>query len=364
MHNFTVMNVQLIENLIISNNETCPELTYSNPLLDKDVALALSKSFIKILNISKENSNEKLRHTVLENIRNTCKIEPDDHVEIDEDITELLIAYFEKLNEETENFSGDNLKKKLDDFLIRTENTIRSSVTCPITPEVVQALLNLNNKIKNQDALVQDIIHWNQEDKKCMTLLKYHWNCHKNLNFSRQDKYKQFLDDASIKISTEIEKLLLDIACEILNDDNLDLDEILNKNVNKTLIEISAVSTECFQICISILNTLFIMNNFHFKIQKLILVFLKKVKLECKLLTTAVLYPIHLNSIAVLLDIDIEKMRSHLEIRTMYSNLVNKYLSELQKQSETELILMLSHFPQWSSIYFKHEENIISPMAQ
>lgn len=356
------MNVQLIENLIISNNEPCPELTYSNPLLDKDVTLALSKSFIKILNISKENSNEKLRHTVLENIRNTCKIEPNDHLEVDEDATELLIAYFEKLNKETENSCGDNLKKMLDAFLIRMENTIRSSVKCPITPEVVQALLNLNNKIKNQDALVQNIIHWNQDDQKCMKFLKDHWKCYKNLKFSEDDKYKQFLDDASIKISSEIEKLLLDIACEILNDDNVDIDEILNKNVNKTLIEISAISKECFQICISILNTLFIMNNFHFKIQELILVFLKKVKLECKLLTTAVLYPTHLNYIAVLLNIDIDIMTT--EIRTIYSDVVNKYLSQVQKRSETELILMLSHFPQWSSVYFKQEENIISPMAQ
>ncbi|CAB3227686.1 unnamed protein product [Arctia plantaginis] len=176
------MNNQLIEKIITSNNEPCPEFTFENPLLDKNVAKALSKSFIKILNTTEPNSKVKnnLRLSILEKLRKMCQIEPENHMKIDENVTSMLVEAYEQKDSSTDN---DGTGKILDEFLVRNmkDMNINSSHSTSISPEVLQALINLNGNRGNLNTLYKDIIHWDSMDKKNMHILKDLW-----LNVSMQ----------------------------------------------------------------------------------------------------------------------------------------------------------------------------------
>ncbi|CAH2096952.1 unnamed protein product [Euphydryas editha] len=346
------MNFQSIEYLSRLSSEISPETQYLNPLLDKNEATLLSKTCIKLLNYSEENKNVKVREGILEGIRKICKIEPDDHVKVDENLTEFLITYYEKLFEGTKSSHINGIDKKLDAFLIRKskEISIKPSFQQTMNPAVVQALTNLNVKVEYQEALVQDIIHWNQDDKICMKFIKDQWNSVKTRNLSESNKCTNFINVCSLKIKTEIEKLLLDITYELLHNDNVEPELILKKKCD-TLLANCSVSPECFQICISILNTLFLMNNFHYKIDKFIVIFVETVKFQCSVKVFASLYPTHLTHIVTLLDITLSILPTSLRLN--YIQISTNYLKKLQKQSETDLILLLSHFPHWHSYYFK-----------
>lgn len=352
------MNNKLIEKIISCSDEILPEFTYSNPLLDKNVTKALSKSFVKLLNISKDNGNENntLRHTVLENIRKVCKIEPEGHAKVNEDITEFLTSFYEKQIESTTDFQNVDVDKQLDVFLVRRwkETNLKSSFGSIVNPEIAQALLNLDDKIEFQSALVEDIIHWDQYDRKYLTVLKDIW-CRSNTNDSSFDdntkKATTLFDDTSIKFKPEIEKLLLEISQYVLEEDNVNVDNVILSNDNFiTLLKCCAVSPMCFQMCISILNCIFIKTNLHLQIQKIISLFILNVKEGCKV-TISVLYPTHLSHLVTLLDINLEEMP--ISLRQIYIVNTQKYLKILCEKSETDLIMLLSHYPQWYSIYFE-----------
>lgn len=351
------MNNKLIEKIITCSDEIFPEFTYSNPLLDKNVTKALSKSFVKLLNISKENGNDNnsLRQTVLENIRKVCKIEPEGHIKINEDITELLTSFYGKHVQSTSGSQSDDVDKQLDAFLIRRwkETNLNTSFGSSVNPEIAQALLNLNDKVELKSALVEDIIHWDQYNRKYLTVLKDIWYKSNVAESSFDDNNKKAItlfDDISIKFKPEIEKLLLEISQYVLEEDNVDFDNVILANDNFiTLLKYCAVSPQCFQMCISFLNYVFIKTDLHLQIQKLISLFVLNVKEGCKV-TISVLYPSHLSHVVTLLDINLDMP---ITLKKIYIENTQKYLKKVYEKSEPDLIMLLSHYPQWYSIYFE-----------
>lgn len=351
------MNNKLIEKIISCNDENFCEFIYSNPLLDKNVTKSLSKSFVKLLNISKDNNNENnnLRHTVLENIRKVCKIEPEGHVKVNEDVTEILTNFYEQQIGNINNTQTLDVNKQLDAFLIRKwkETNLNTSFKSNVNPEVAQALLNLDEKIDFKSTIVEDIIHWNQHDRKYLKVLKDIWNRNKidEANCDKDNRRSiNLFDDTSIKIKPEIERWLLEIIYNALEDNSFNVDDLILSNNNySTLIKYCSVSAGCFQMCISILNCVFIKTNLQLSVQKLICSFVTNVKLACKV-TISILYPTHLSHLVTLLDINLDELP--LTIRQNYIQNTKKYLKILHDGSETDLIMLLSHFPQWYCIYF------------
>lgn len=354
------MNKQLIEKVITSNNERCPELTYSNPLLDRSTAAALSKSFIKILRVSNQNSNinNNLRLSILENIRKMCQVEPENHLKVDENITELLKEVYQD-NIKNTSLREDSTEKQLDAFLMRRtmEMGTSSSFETSQNPEVLQALVNLNERGVYIQALSNEFIHWNVSNPKFLSVLKDLWNNNiiedSDTRSQNNATFDVTFDDISIKLKTEIEKFLLETCHSVLlSTDN----ETENQFSNPTLINIvknSSISPNSFRMCCGILNFIFIMTNFDLRIQTLITSFVKHIKDACPQKIISVLYPIHLSSVALLLDFAINNMPP--QIKKLYSQNAVNNLNNIRKRSETDLIMMLSHFPQWFDIYFSQE---------
>lgn len=342
------MNNQLIEKIITSNDLPCPKFIYENPVLDKTVAKALSKSFVKILNLSLRSStvNNNLRLSILENIRKLCQIEPENHMKIDENFTSLLLQFYEENIRESRNSNSEAADKSLDAFLIRNlkDTSIVSRYEPTTNPEILQALINMNQNGIYLEILLRDIIHWSPAEKKNSHMLEDIWS-NDILDTSESN------NDLSIKLKPKIEKCLLDTCNEILNESNLDIEKVFNCNHSlKKLVKKSSESSHCFQICCSVLNYVFTMTNFNSRLQKTVQMFVKQVKDNCTLPTFSVLYSAQLSHLVVLLDIDIHSLP--VKIQSNYIDSTKKYLLELNSVCENDLIMLLSHFPQWFDIYF------------
>ncbi|XP_060806957.1 uncharacterized protein LOC132903252 [Amyelois transitella] len=344
------MNHQLIEKVIKSNNGDCPNFVYENPVLDRNVARALSSSFVKILSTSGQNSkiNNNLRFSILENIRKMCQIEPKNHVTIDDSLVQTLTELYQMHTLEATTSQVDPVEKQLDAFLIRrfTQMEIIPRCSSTLNPEIIQALINLNDKGVYLGMLSNDIIHWHIRNGNYMCLLKELWD--QNL----RDKFNSNVkDDISLKMKAEIEKMLLNICLEVLSRD-FNLDRLLEDNAQLTdLVNKCGYSPMCFQICSGILNFIFIMTNFEMRMQMFIPRFIKLVKKKYPG-SASRLYPIHLNNLVILMDFDVNDLPSHLKEQYINSSL--PYMRNLHKESESDLILLLSHFPQWFDIYFGH----------
>lgn len=335
------MNNQLLEKLIKYSSETCPPLNLDNPLLDINVSQALSNSFVKILEDSRENSNvnSNLRQSVLENIRRLCTTEPENHVRVTEDYAELISELYQ--NKFKDSFSVD---KMLDEFLLKKsiEGNINSRFEYSMSPESIQALINLNDS-GNLDVLSKEIIHWNAKNEKYKTILKNLWD-HNLLNLN-----KEGIDSLSIKMKPEIEKTVLEQSLKGLENRDMDLDEIFSENSFDNIIKTSAKSPICFQICISTLNCLLIGCIFDDQILSIIQRFIIEVKKFFSYIST--LYPIHLSSAVVLMDIDFTGMPE--DIKGKYIHHAITYIQNVHKESKNDLIMLLSHYPQWFDIYFQ-----------
>ncbi|CAH1641479.1 unnamed protein product [Spodoptera littoralis] len=344
------MNNQLIEKIITSNNLTCPRFIYENPALDKNVAKALSKSFVKILNLSQAQQNSKtsnnLRQSILENIRKMCRVEPEKHVKVNEDLTAILLEFYEQINKNSTQTGIESTQRDLDAFLVRNLKDMNINSNHPksqLNPEIVQALLNLNQNGIYHNELLKDIIHWNVTDNKNIQILKNLWASDSVCT------QPSIAEDISIKFKTGIEKCLLEISYSILNDKDLNIDSIYNSNTDlKDLVNKASFSANCFQICYSILNYLFIMTNFDPRIQQFIQIFIENVK-NSSSNQFSLLYPAHLSHIVVLLDTKIEELAP--SIQKDFIESTNKFLSSLKCRND--LIMLLSHYPQWFDVYYK-----------
>lgn len=348
------MNNQLIEKVIMSSNDYCPELIYDNPLLDREVAKALSKSFVKILNLSKQNpqSNNNLRLSVLENIRRMCQIEPENHVQVDESMTELLSEVYQKHIDSNISDSPDNTDKVLDAFLLKKmkELGLHPNFESSQNPEILQALLNLNDNKEHLYALYKEVIHWNVGNKKYMNVLRHLWN--NNFDNYFDTSLGPTHNDISLKMKLEIEKFILEECYNLLSNRNMNIENCLSRNNSLCkLIKTCSVSPICFQISSSILNFIFIKTNFNAQIQKFISIFILDVKSNCNNIAFSTLYPIHLSNIVLLLDIELAEMPLHIKSQYIKSTIDN--LKEIHESSENEFILLLSHFPLWFDIYYE-----------
>lgn len=334
------MNKQLIEQIITATtNEPCPEIIFENPLLDKNVAKALSKTLVHIISSTEPNSqvNSNLRLSILENLKKLCQLEPENHIKIDDNFTYSLVDTYERQIAST---SNDDIGKILDEHLIRSmkDMDINSSHTKSLSPEVLQALINLKEHRGDLNILYKDIIHWDTMDKRIVHILKQLWI-----------KSNYMVDEISIKLKPEIEITFLEICHKLLNYSDCNIPELfVSNNDLKNIVTKCSVSATCFQICCSILNCLFVMTNFTNSMQIFIKTFIENVKVVCSHLTISVLYPMRLSHIALLLDIDIQELPKR--IQTEYSEDAIRYMHELKTKSETDFLMLLSHFPQWFDI--------------
>ncbi|XP_028031764.1 uncharacterized protein LOC114244214 [Bombyx mandarina] len=113
------MNTNLIIKVIKTNGDVCPDLLYNNPLLDKTVTRALSKNFVNILNVSRDNSNfnKNLRHSLLTYIRNVCQVQPKEHIKTDENVMNLVNDVYLRALENTDlNKLPCGLQERYSDF--------------------------------------------------------------------------------------------------------------------------------------------------------------------------------------------------------------------------------------------------------
>ncbi|KAM3960682.1 uncharacterized protein ACR2FA_005273 [Aphomia sociella] len=224
------MNNQLIEKVIKSNNGECPKFTYKNPVLDRNVARALSRSFVKILRISDQNPsiNNNLRQSILENIRKMCKIEPADHLNVDESDVECLTELYQKRILESTS-ATQSTEKQLDAFMLRRfmDKNIDPLYESTVNPEIIQALINLNKSGVYLDILSKDIIHWNMRNGNYMSILRDLWNDKLPGEFG-----SKICDDIAIKMKSEIEKLLLEISYTILTERDIEMDCIFANNID------------------------------------------------------------------------------------------------------------------------------------
>lgn len=338
-------NKQLIEKIIRYSSDTCPPFNHENPLLDPNVSRALAKSFVKILQDAREDTpvNINIRRSVLENIRKLCTIEPENHIKLSDDLSQVLMeSYQNKLKD-----SPSAIDKMLDEFLIKQTlgANISSRFENSISPETIQALLNLD-VIGNLEILSKDMIHWNTRNEKYYNVLKDLWN--NNLS----NLSKESIDNLCIKIKPEIERIILEQTLAILESTDLNMGDVFSANCLVNITKTCALSPICFQICIGTLNCLLISCNFDNKILAFIHKFIGEVKKNCLYIST--LYPIQLSSAIVILDIDFTGMPKN--VKDKYVEHGIEYIQNVHKQSESDLILVLSHYPQWFDIYF-HDIN-------
>lgn len=334
------MNNQLIEKLIESNQQTCPQFIYTNPALDVNVTREVSKSLVKLIENTRDNENPILRRSILENIRNMCKNQPPGHADVDENITGLLIDVFQNRISR----SDVDIDKQLEAFLIRTtkEVSLRTYPETTSNPEVVKALINLNHEKDLSDALSKNLIYWNTEDIKFEGILKDLWDQYKNGS--------DIPEDLSIKARSDIERLLLENTLALLEDTKRSTDDFTSNNDILILIKLCSTSPNCFQICTSILNSLFILSHFDQKLLQFIHTFVYSVKNKNVSLSFSILYPTHLTYVATLLDFDIDEIQQE-DVKNKYLMTTINYLNSVKEKSENDLIMLLSHFPKWFEVY-------------
>ncbi|KAJ0170795.1 hypothetical protein K1T71_013567 [Dendrolimus kikuchii] len=299
------MNNQLIEKVIKTHYKTCPPMNYDNPLIDREVASALSKSFLKILNLSNQrNLNSNLRSSVLGNSLMT-----------------------------------DSTDKNLDKFLMRNAKDLNKSskYEYSVNPEIVQSLLNLNEG-NILELISGNVLHLGDTNKH-LILLKSLWNNNSTDSIN--------LNDMSIKIKSEIEHTLLEICHRILIDKDLNLEDLFETDLTN-LAKKCAKSSQCFQICCNIFNCLLIETNFNFRIENFIPLFIIKVQ-SYSFETISVLYPNHLGHIVLLMDINIDSLPD--SIKTNYIQKVVTLLKNLKIEFANDVIMLLSHFPHWFNVY-------------
>ncbi|CAF4839463.1 unnamed protein product [Pieris macdunnoughi] len=324
------MNPQLIEKAIKSFNESCPAVTYKDPLLDPAVTKALSKSFVQVLT-SKHNTtvDTNLRLSVLENIRKICKVHPEGHLNIHENHTAALVDVYKQAV-----FSNNTseIDQKLSAFLIRTckDTDMKSCYNIDINPELVQALLNLDSSIFNN--LSDSIINWNTSDIRCSTILNNLWD----QNILRSD--------VVIKMKPEIENMLLNLCVKVLENRSLDLNLELSDITYQRLLCTSAEVPNCFQICSSILNSVLTSTNYDSVILDLVYNFKCIIKTKSKDHFSS-LYPTRLIHIVILLDVEIQDLPD--DFKQDYIRKTVGYLKEMHNTSPKNFTMLLSHFPQW-----------------
>lgn len=336
------MNTDIIEKLIKLNDETCPGFSYTNPLLDKNVTRAVSKSLVKTLYKSNQiGRKQNVRATLLQTIRNMCKTAPEGHVEIDEDLTEVLTSFYAK---QMTKAASKNIDKQLDAFLIRKSKftNINTRYESNVNPEVVQALLNLKENIVFSEEIDKEIIHWNLKDQKAETVLQNLWS--EDINHGTT-----FYDSISIKLKSKLENVLLIHLHKILENQISDTGSLFIDSELASLVKSCALSAECFQICTSILNSIFITTNFNNFVHKFVVSFVQNVKLESKT-PLSVLYPVNLSNMVTILDVNLDDLPHSLKER--YVKLGKDNLKTIHNNSENCLIMLLSHFPVWFNIYF------------
>lgn len=346
------MNNKLIEKVIQTNLGVCPELFYKNPVLDRNVAKALAKSFVKILTLSEQNStvHNNLRISILENIRKMCVVEPEDHMSVDENLAEALSEVYIK---QAQFASKNTTEKELDAFLIKRFKAmnIHTQYESTVNPEIVQALLNLNENGVYLEIMAKDIVHWDANKGNFLTIIKDLWK-----NETVDHCVENMYDDLSIKMKPEIEKIILNVCYNILQCQSVDLDRIFSDPPLLQLIKRCAVSSECFQVVTGAMNFIFIMTNYDSRLQTFIPAFINKVKMHCPKITISILYPIHVNHIVVMLDFKINVLPAPL--RDNYASPTIKHMRELREKSEHDFIMLLSHFPQWFDIYFQDKKDV------
>uniref|UniRef100_A0A1E1W3L1 Uncharacterized protein n=1 Tax=Pectinophora gossypiella TaxID=13191 RepID=A0A1E1W3L1_PECGO len=349
------MNKQLIEKVIKSNNESCPSFTYENPILDKNVASALSKSFVKIFNVCNQNSNvnSNLRISVLENIRRMCRVEPNDHVKTDENFTEMLLDVYQENFINSAASDSRSTEKMLDAFLLRKMNGgIQSQFNSSLNPEIIQALSNLNEDGTHCQTVFEDIIHWDTSDAKYKKVLQSMWDNNHLINTTNS---QSIIDDISIKMKSDIERILLENCYVCLSSKCvIEIEDLLRADPSFVhLLQTSAKSSACFQICCSVMNHLFVETNFNHLLLSFISAFVNYVKLHSSHVTVSSLYQTHLSFIVVLLDTELNELAE--TTRNFYIKMTLNHLKSLHQKSETDLIMLLSHFPSWFDIYFPDE---------
>lgn len=341
------MNKQMIEKINKINNNVCPEFAFDNPLLDRNVTNALSKSFVKILDVLNPNSNNNLRLSVLEVIRKCCQTESNDHIKIDDHLSEIITEFHcSNLKQKTAPEPQENVEKALDAFLLRRiENCeLSAKYKSRLNPEIIQSLINLKQE-DIFDILSKDVINWNVKDSKQSCILK-------EIFMNDHIKERKLLDDIFIKMTPELEKFFLEIA-QVLIDGTADLETLFSDDIKiKQLIKTCSISPQGFQICCSILNFIFITSNYNLNVQRFIAMFVNHIKTNCTIDSFHSLYPIHVNHIVLLLDFNDEELSQSL--RNVFIKETIKYLKLLHNK-ETDLIMLLSHFPRWFDIYFDSE---------
>lgn len=343
------MNTNLIQKIIKSQNNSCPKFNYENPLLDIKVARVLSKSMVKILNKCNQNTNInlKLRHCILENVRKVCQNQPDGHVHLDDNIIEILLhSYNEELNYKNKD-NEEDYNKHLDEFLINKlqDMHINSNFIQAQKPEVVRALLNLQEDGFNYDKLKADIIHWDSNSVESLSVLNDIWTNPKLTD-------SKLIDNICIKLIPFIEHQLLEITTELLKNKIVATNEILLRDNVKNLVNKCSISSNCFQICCKILNTLFVKSNFSVNIQKFIEEFIRDIYCICDRKITS-LYPKSLQSLVLKLNIDIAKILE--SVRDVYVESALQSLGKLYEISKYDTIMLLSHYSQWFDLFFSYK---------
>lgn len=335
------MNAQnnVVERIIKLNNGSCPEFTYDNPLIDKDVARALSRSVIKVItNPEHDIVNAKLKSSILINLHEICLNKTKEHVPVNDHIVEEILRSFVS---ESESDDNENIGKKLDLFLMNNLKNIKikSKYKARYNPETVQALLNLGS---NVEWLKDDFLLWDEGTDSRVVF--------KNI-FNERITDRHMIDNMSVCNTSFIEKIILTKTTELLSED-VDSEEILSSQDFLNLINKSSVSPKCFQITTNILNHVLIKSEFNVKLLKLIRQFILKIKSLNN--NIPILYPKSIQPLVLLLDMDVDDIPSQL-MRFM-TEPVFKSLNNLHVTNKHDLILILSHYPVWFDLYINNNK--------
>lgn len=348
------MNNQLIAKVIKYNSKSSTDFVYDNPLLDRNMARSLAKSFVRILSVSSQGASvcNNLRLCVLENIRKLCQSQPDaQHKQLDDNVAAILTQFYDEHMKDLK--QNDAIERKLDAFLIRKmkDMSINSRFESQLNPEVIQALINLNCQGVYLEKLSADIIHWDQKSDKHFKLMKDLWTDDDSIEIFLGT---QAMDNVSIKMKAELERVLLEISLFILRNPESNIQELISSNEEiLNLIKKCSVSVDCFQMTTGILNFIFITCNFDLKIQEFIPAFVREIKALMQHHEFMMLYPQHVSPLVILLDTDLETLPD--SYKESCTNSCLHFLKKLHDESEHDLILMLSHYPQWFDVYFTED---------
>ncbi|KAG7297436.1 hypothetical protein JYU34_019423 [Plutella xylostella] len=345
------MNNQLISKVIKFNNQSCPDFVYENPLLDRKMTEELVRSFVKVLNVPNQNQgvSNNLRLCVLENIRKLCQAGTEGHKNVDDNFTSMMTEFF-NLNIGAGS-SDDSVDRKLDAFLARKlkHMELNSAFDSELNPEILQAMINLNCQGIYMEKLSTDLIHWDVNNDKQHHLMRNLWT-----NPDSTGSSSQMLDDVTIKMKVELEKYLLSLCHYVIVNKDIEIRTVFTSYENLLqLVDKCVDSSQCFQMSISILNFIFITTNCDDRLQQFIPCFIIIVKNRVPSHKFMVLYPSHLSSVVILLDMDLDILES--PFRDVYVTHTLAHLKRLHTSSLHDLIMLISHYPQWFDEYFGKE---------